>query len=115
MIFDGHSDILTALTRFVQKGEKQPFTDHYLQAFVQGQVEGAIFALWADPAQKLPLTEQIAQQLQALHHLLKEEHVLQLILGQKDRVPLPHGGQLRELQAGHPQNGELRNPALDLD
>lgn len=84
MIFDGHSDILTALTRFVQKGEKQPFTDHYLQAFVQGQVEGAIFALWADPAQKLPLTEQIAQQLQALHHLLKEEHVLQLILGQKD-------------------------------
>ena len=84
MIFDGHSDILTALTRFVQKGEKQPFTDHYLQAFVQGQVEGAIFALWADPTQKLPLAEQIAQQLQTLHHLLKEEGVLQLILGKND-------------------------------
>ena len=94
MIFDGHSDILTALTQFVQKGEAQPFTDHYLQTFVQGQVEGAIFALWADPAQKLPLAEQIAQQLQALHYLLKEERVFQLILGQKDLEPAGAQGKL---------------------
>lgn len=49
VIFDGHSDLLFALSRCQKAKALEVFRKTYYDAFQQGAVEGGIFVLWGDP------------------------------------------------------------------
>ena len=49
MIFDAHSDIWSDVAARRERGERNVLARCHLPAFRQGSVEGAVFALWADP------------------------------------------------------------------
>ena len=49
MIFDAHSDLWSDVAQRREQGERNVLARCHLPAFRQGGVEGAVFALWADP------------------------------------------------------------------
>lgn len=49
MIFDAHSDIWSDVTIRTMKGEKDILKKYHLSRLKEGQIEGGIFVIWADP------------------------------------------------------------------
>ena len=49
MVFDAHSDIWADVTIRSLQGERNIVANHHLERLKKGQIEGSIFAVWADP------------------------------------------------------------------
>lgn len=49
MFFDAHSDIWADVTIRSLQGERNIVANHHLERLQKGQIEGSIFAIWADP------------------------------------------------------------------
>ena len=49
IIFDGHADIWTDVTRKRQQGLKDVFKNNHLSKFKSGNIKGGIFVIWVDP------------------------------------------------------------------
>ena len=49
-IFDGHSDLLTDVTRRRLAGERTVLENYHLSRLRQGDIEGIVLAIWADPS-----------------------------------------------------------------
>lgn len=49
MIFDGHSDIWTDVTKRVLNGERDILRKHHLDKLKEGKILGGIFVIWIDP------------------------------------------------------------------
>lgn len=49
MIFDGHSDIWTDVTKRVLNGEKDILRKYHLDKLREGKISGSIFVIWVDP------------------------------------------------------------------
>ncbi len=69
MIFDGHSDIWTDVTKRVLNGEKDILRKYHLSKLREGKISGSIFVIWIDP----PYTDDsYARSMQIVDSIKKE-------------------------------------------
>jgi len=69
MIFDGHSDIWTDVTKRVLNGENDILRKYHLSKLREGKISGSIFVIWIDP----PYTDNsYARSMQIVDSIKKE-------------------------------------------
>ncbi|MBF4695410.1 dipeptidase [Fusibacter ferrireducens] len=80
MIFDGHSDLLIALSKQRQQGQKNVFKSFYYDQYRASSVYGGIFVLWADPPNDIHPKERIDHLLNvALNEIEDAQGLIRLI------------------------------------
>lgn len=80
MIFDGHSDLLIAISKQRQQGHKNVFKSFYYDQYKASLVSGSIFVLWADPPNDASPKKRIDQLLSvALSEIEDSQGLIRLI------------------------------------
>lgn len=69
MLFDGHSDIWTDVTKKRLLGEKEVFRKYHLNEFKKANINGGIFVIWIDP----PYDKNPKQRVSQIVSCIKDE------------------------------------------